>query len=838
MTSARLRTLAFLFLLSGAGALVAETVWLRWLRALLGATAPAASATLLAFFAGNALGAVLAGRRAPHWRRPLRAYAAVEALATVTALAVPALLALGETLLDGTYDALRAEPALLAALRFGVALLATLPAASFYGASFPALGAAALGTSERIGRHGPGLYAVNLLGASVGAALGAFWLPEALGVRGAYGVALALSASAALGALALSRSEPDRIAAPARVAPPRPEAHWGPRAVAALSGFGTLSAQVLAVQAMAQVLNQSVYAFGTVLVVVLAALALGSAVVARLGRRPGSAVARLGTAAVATALALAAFPAVFWQLSDGLAFSGSGGPWPAYLWACLAIAATAAGPPLLAGGLLFPLSLAWAAERSPRESAGRLLGRLLAANTVGAMLGALATPYLLLPALGTWGAFAAVAAAYAATAFGLPDATPKRRALRIGVLAAGWASIFLTASPLDLPLVRLGPGEAVRESLATPSGVVAVIERGEQLLIRTDNHYSLGGTAEIVHQERQGHLPLLLHPDARAVAYAGSATGISAGALLAHPVERIRLVEIIPEVARAGARDFAAANRGVHRDPRVEVVLDDARNYLARTRERFDVVISDLFVPWRSGTGALYTREHFRSVRDHLAPDGLFCQWLPLYQLGDAEFRVILATFLDVFPTAGLFRGDFYGRFPIVALVGWAGAPERPARVEAAVAQLRAAGEHDRWVTDPIGFWSLYVGALGPLAPSLAEVPRNTENRPILEYRAARDHRGGRVGLPHPYVGLAWQDFSDRVRRASPSGDPLYPTLGIDARKAEAGGAALQRAGALWADGRTSEAARAIARAASLLPANLLADAAPDPTAANLWPDR
>ena len=326
MTTDRLRALAFLFLVSGAGALVAETVWLRWLRGLLGATAPAASATLLAFFAGNALGAVLAGRRAPGWRRPVRAYAAVEGLAAAAALAVPLLLRLGEALLDGAYDALRAEPALLAALRFGVVLLATLPAATFYGASFPALGAAALGTSERIGRHGAGLYAVNLLGAAVGAALGAFWLPEALGVRGTYGVALALTAAAALGAFALSRSEPKRtveaehavetkrtVEAEHAVEPERtveteavesaePELRRGPLAIAAVSGFGTLSAQVLAVQALAQVLNQSVYAFGTVLVVVLGALALAAAAVARLGRRPGSTVARLGEATVVTAL--------------------------------------------------------------------------------------------------------------------------------------------------------------------------------------------------------------------------------------------------------------------------------------------------------------------------------------------------------------------------------------------------------------------------------------------------------------------------------------------------------------------------------------------------------
>jgi spermidine synthase len=269
----------------------------------------------------------------------------------------------------------------------------------------------------------------------------------------------------------------------------------------------------------------------------------------------------------------------------------------------------------------------------------------------------------------------------------------------------------------------------------------------------------------------------------------------------------------------------------------VEVVLDDAHNYLARTDERFDVVIADLFVPWRSGTGALFTREHFQNVRDRLEPGGLFCQWLPLYQLGGEELHVILATFLDVFPTAALFRGDFYGRFPIAAFVGWRDEPASAAAVEGAVARLAAAGETDRWVTDPGGFWSLYAGALGPLAPTLAEAPRNTEDRPVLEYLAARHQQGGDVGLAEPYVGVAWQRFVDGVRTASLLGDPLWPGLDARAKRAAAGGAALQMAGALWVEGRAGEAARAVAVAASLLPPHLLTEAPADPSAAELWPD-
>jgi spermidine synthase len=826
-----------LFLLSGAGALVAETVWLRWLRSLLGATAPAAAATLLAFFAGNALGALVAGRLAPRWRRPLRAYATLELLAFGSAAAVPLLLGLGSGRIDVAYDALRGQPAALAAARFAVALAATLPAAACFGASFPALGAAALRSSAALGRHGAGLYATNTLGAALGAALGAFYLVEHGGVRGSHGVALGLLASASLGAFALSFRETPRQPTPVEPIAVGSASLLGPWSLAAVSGFGTLSAQVLLVQALSQVLNQSVYAFGTVLVVTLLALAAGAAGAAAWGLRGSTAVVRLGVATVGTALLLAAFPASFWHRTEGLAFAGSGAAWPGYLLECLGLALLSAGPPLLLSGLVFPLTLAWAGERRPGAPPSSLIGGLLAANTVGAMAGALAGPFVLLPAFGPWGAFVAVALVYALSAFGLPDPSPGRRMIRIGVLAGGWALIFLTASPLTVPVLRLEPGERARSMEATAAGIVAVIERDGERLIRTDNHYSLGGTGEIAHQERQAHVPMLLRPGARSVVHAGSASGISAGAVLAYPIEHLRLVEIVPAVARAGARDFAQANRGVHQDPRVEVVLDDAGNYLGHTAERFDVVIADLFVPWRAGTSSLYSSEHFASVRARLEPGGLFCQWLPLYQLGAEELHVILATFMDVFPEAGLFRADFYGRFPIVALVGFRDAVAPAAAVEAAVARLAQAGETDRWVTDPAGFWSLYVGALGPLAPSLERTPRNTLDRPVLEHLSARHHRGGSIGLAQPFVGVAWQRFTDGVRTASALGDPLYPDLDRAAKRAIAGGAALQMAGALWQEGRADEAARAVSVAADLLPPRLLADAPPDPTVADLWPD-
>jgi spermidine synthase len=464
------------------------------------------------------------------------------------------------------------------------------------------------------------------------------------------------------------------------------------------------------------------------------------------------------------------------------------------------------------------------------------VGLLLVANTLGSIAGALITPFVLLPAAGPWSSFVVLAGLYALPAIALPDRTPGRRIARQGVFALGVLVVLRLANPLGLPLVRVERGESLLSAEPGAAGVVAVVERSDGRVLRTDNSSVLGGTRDQVHEEREALLPLLLAPQARRVAFLGSATGISAGALLPHSTASLHLVELVPGVAGAARHFFADANRGVYDDPRTEVVLDDARNFLRKTQEQFDLVIADLFVPWRAGTGSLYTREHFEAVRDHLAPDGVFCQWLPLYQLTLAEFETIAATFLDVFPRAALFRGDFYGDFPIAALVGFRGRVPSVEEVREGALRLEATGAKDRWVTDPVGPFALYVGPLTPLAPALAGVARNTDDRPRIEFLAAQSHGGGARGKSGPATGLLWSGFAGSVRHAAQrAGDGLFPELPPEASRSSEGGAALQHAAALWVAGRPDDAARALATASALLPPRLLSEATPDPTAAEVW---
>ncbi len=884
------RPLLLLYFVSGLGALAVETVWMRWLREVLGATAPAASATLVAFFAGHALGAAWSARacaaraqraedgnsRGHLAGRSLALYGRLEIAAAIAAAAVPAGLLLGTWALSLVYDAVRDLPGTLAAVRFGVALVATLPAAFCFGATFPQIAAAAAGDASQLGARGGALYAVNTLGAALGTALASFWLPGFLGVDGTYVFALALLAGTGAAAISLARGAPrpgvetDRAPAPITA----PEAHARPKsraqtrrerkqaqkraampdpapqiamrvaarelgrrallALAAFSGFGAFALQVLLVQSFAQVLNQSIYAFGAVLVVVLLAMAAAAALVAVLQRSAWlDPRTLLGLALVAAALALAAFPAWLARATHDFGYVGSSGGGLAYLGAALGTVAVTAGPLIFVAALVFPATFA-AAGRGTRDAAGAVLGRLLVANTIGAIAGAIAAPYLLMPAFDLWPAFAVLSVGYGIAAVFVPEANLRWRIRRDLALAVGWLIVLFRASPLAVAPFHLAKGETALDVETTPAAVVAVVERDGERLIRIDNHYALGGTAERVHQERQAHLPLVLAPDAKRVAYVGSATGISAGGALAHPIESLSLVEIVPGVAVAAEHFFGDANHRVYQDPRTTVVLDDARNFLRSTRARFDLVVADLFVPWQAGTGSLYTREHFEAVRDHLEPGGIFCQWLPLYQLSEEELRVIAATFLDVFPNTAIFRGDFYGSYPIAALVGFTGVAPKPEQVAAAARRLAAAGVADRWVTDPAGVWSLYVGPLAPFADAWKDQSRNTDDWPVIEELAAATHAGGDRGKLDPVVGAKWVRVTESVRSAAHGKDPLF-ALDAESLRAVEGGAALQAAGALYVAGQQQAAARMFARAAELLPARLVKDADADATAAELW---
>ena len=306
-------------------------------------------------------------------------------------------------------------------------------------------------------------------------------------------------------------------------------------------------------------------------------------------------------------------------------------------------------------------------------------------------------------------------------------------------------AVVLVLRPGALPPVRVqaASGQRLLSVREGTHGTTAVIADERDRWITVNNSYVLGGMAASEEERFQAHLPLLLHPSPRRVALLGIGTGITAGAALLHPVEQIVALEIVPEVAMAARLDFADVNSRVMDDPRVRVVIDDGRNYLASSPGAFDVIVGDLLVPWRPAEAPLYTQEHFESVRRALTADGLFCQWLPLYQLSPEQLAIILRTFLDVFPEATLWRGNFIPDAPTLALVGHLGSRPFPTEaIDARVQALAATTDSNPFLEHPAGMWLFLVGPLKAGMPWFAGAPRNRDGEPWIELLSPVSHAG------------------------------------------------------------------------------------------------
>ncbi|WP_372364751.1 hypothetical protein [Candidatus Uabimicrobium sp. HlEnr_7] len=191
------------------------------------------------------------------------------------------------------------------------------------------------------------------------------------------------------------------------------------------------------------------------------------------------------------------------------------------------------------------------------------------------------------------------------------------------------------------------------------------------LKITQNNHYILGSSFAEIREKRQAHIPLLLHPSPQCIAFLGMGTGLTAkGALQHQQVKHIDIIELIPEVVRA-AKFFHQERNNIFEDKRVNAIVNDARHHLYHKDKFYDVIISDLFVPWHSHTGYLYTVEHYQSAYKALKKDGVFCQWLPLYQMGEREFQIITNSFSSIFPNTSLWRGETNSDYPLMALIGF-----------------------------------------------------------------------------------------------------------------------------------------------------------------------
>jgi spermidine synthase len=777
MTARGRRVFLVVYAVSGAAGLVYEVAWTRLLTLQLGHTVAAASTVLAAFMGGLAIGAWIAGARLAAAPRPptrcLQAYALLEALVAVAALVLPLVVGASVPALAWAY-ADGSAPLRFTTFRIALSLLlAGVPAAAM-GATFPVAAAAAAASAADAAR----LYAVNTLGAAAGAIAAGFWLLPALGLRGTTWTGVFLNLAAAAGALVLSTqlTSEGEAARPAdklqRVRPAKrkeaPLAYRSPGLAAfaaAISGFSALAYEVSWTRLIALVIGPTTYAFATMAAAFIAGLAGGAAIGTRIARRTAYAdrwlVAFLVTGASA-AVVTAWYAATEMPLSVALQVADPSVDFNTVLRQQALGVGLVLLPMTLALGATFPLTLALGADS---QSIAGATARIYAANTGGAIAGALAAGFVLIPALGLRDTIRT--AAFLSILGGVVVAVRARRSTDIALLNTATATLaaapilaalvvwavpawdrtllasgaykyapYLAGTDLEVVL-RAGRLQYYKEGAA---GTVSVRDLTGTRSLAIDGKVDASNSGDMLTQRLLGLLPVLIHGRAEDVAIVGLGSGVTAGTTLAvDSVKRVDVVEISPEVVEA-SRFFDRENGTVLARNEVRLIVGDGRSHLMLTPRRYDVIVSEPSNPWMAGVASLFTREFFEAAKSRLKPDGVMCQWAHTYDIRSNDLHSIVRTFASVFPQGSMWMvgaGDLLligaNSEDILARFGSIAAGAKAAGVQSVLADVGAPGDS----TGPV-LMSLFAGGPADLDRFAGSAPIQTDDRTALEYSAPR----------------------------------------------------------------------------------------------------
>ncbi len=660
--------LLLLFVGSGCTALIYEVVWFQLLQLVIGVSAVSMAVLLGTFMAGLFLGSLVFPRLVPVTRHPLRVYAVLEAAIGLCGLlvlvAVPAI---------GAVYAAWAGPGITGlALRALAAAICLLPPTVAMGATLPALARWVKTTPDGVAWLGF-FYAGNTVGAVLGCLLAGFYLLRFHDLATSTFVAVALNALVAATSLWVARRAP-YAAAPAEPANAPVEGADAILATTFVSGATALAAEVVWTRTLSLLIGGTTYTFSLVLAAFLVGIGLGSAAGSAIGRavtRPRAALA------VCQALLVAAIAWGAWMLGASLPWwpvdpSLSRSPWFNFQLDMLR-ALVAVLPATLLWGASFPLALAALAAEGRDPAA--LVGRVYAANTVGAIVGSLGASLLLVPAMGTQhtqqlllllaaGSALFVLAPPAGAAVSERD-TRRFAIAALVVLGACGLLMARAVPPLPGQLVAYGrfcarqavPDEVLYVGEGLSASVAVTRVAGDVLAYHNSGKVQAStALGDMRFQRMLGHFTTLMAERPRSVFVIGCGAGVTAGAVSLDPaVERLTIVEIEPLVVRSVGRYFGRHNANVLANPKTHVHVDDARHYLQTTHETFDAITADPLDPWVKGAAMLYTSEFFELVNRRLNPGGTVTLFVQLYQCSEAAVKSEIATFMRAFPNGVVF---------------------------------------------------------------------------------------------------------------------------------------------------------------------------------------
>ena len=807
------------FVLSGAAALIYQSVWSHYLGLTLGHAAYAQTLVLMMLMGGMALGAWGVSRVTQRLRRPVAVYAVAEALIGVMGLVFHAVFVAYSAYSQQTVLPSLATAHAASAWQWLSAAALIAPQTVLLGATFPLIAAGVLRLdAQRQGQTLGALYFTNGIGAALGALVATFVLLPRLGMPGALSVAGWLNLAVAAASVALSVGLRESRATPPDATPRAPDAPVPGRLLPALlaatflSSAASFAYELGWVRMLNQALGSSLHSFELMLAAFIAGLALGGLWVRRVGdliadlvRYAGYVQVLMGLCAIASVWLLG--QAYYWvpAILKALARTESG--YLLYNAATAGIAILIMAPAAFFAGMTLPLFTAALLRRGAGE---RAIGQVYSCNTLGAILGVLIAAHVLMPAIGV--SLTLLLAGGLDLLIGLVMLrvlSPARWAP--GVVATGLAGALLMGVVLHwgLPDRLLQSAGVFRYGSTNMSGreltyyrdgataTVSVVQQGHQRVLATNGKPDASLTAlsdaptpDEITMVMLGALPLAAHPKPEDIAVIGWGSGVTTHTLVGSPVpKRVDSIEI-ERAMWEGAATLGTRNLRAYLDARSQVHFEDAREFFARGQQRYDVIVSEPSNPWVSGVASLFTQEFYQGVRRSLKPGGLLVQWVHSYEISDALLAEMIAALQQEFPDSVLYAASESDLIVIAPTAPLGPLSSAPWASEGLAAELRRVG----------------LASVADLA--VRRVGGPAVLRTYVRQQGAKPHSDffPTVSLFAPQQRFQGSQASQLIRLAS-SGLPLFPVL--DCQKvwpasepvvfSQAQPVLLARQNALWA---------------------------------------
>jgi spermidine synthase/MFS family permease len=688
--------IAILFVVSGALGLMYQIVWFKYLSLFLGNTTYAQTIVLATFMGGLAIGAALWGRVADRTKNAFVLYGILESLIGFYCLFYPFIIDIQKSLIIEIVHRLNlaSDGVGVMGLKLLISLVSLLPPTILMGGTLPLLVRYLSRRIEESGSNVATLYFLNSFGAVAGSLLGGFFFIRLIGLSAT--VVSAATVNVLIGGLAIwfGRMKPieevEAVSTTEWVAREFSQPQIvGAIVVAGVSGLAAMVYEVAWVRLLIPILGSSTYSFTLMLVAFIGGITIGSLIAARQIDRTKNLLSLLQWCQIGVVISMIAtfplygrLPYIFWRIGAMLVRTSE--TYPLYLAIQLLFGFVLMVVPTVFLGISLPVATRIAARGL--NTLGKSVGNIFSINTLGTVAGSLLAGLVLIPLVGVYSTLKIGVACNGVAVFVLLAVNTTVTVRNNGLIALALIVVFAISTVVTPDIERnvmlSGVFRQISRNNTPPTSYAEFAEKAKNIPVRyfregvtatvgviqadagdgtTQNVLIINGKADassrgdLPTQVLLGQLPLILHPDAKRALVIGYGSGVTAGSILTHPVERVDCVEISPEVIEA-SEWFSDVNRLPLSDPRMKLHIEDALAYLKLTEDRYDVIVSEPSNPWIAGIGNLYSQDFFELCKQRMPPNGLMVQWFHLYEMDDEILQIVLRTFAQSFKSVSIWQ--------------------------------------------------------------------------------------------------------------------------------------------------------------------------------------